>query len=161
MLYVNTNFATDHCVSKITWMIESCEVRVNLNYSTEVRFTLIYSKVARDKVNQIAHVRKARGSLGTKNMAAEMMSFGYWKSVYFQRWLEYSSAFEVLNARGKLKLGKKMLDYIINQSCDEKRVVDVVHVGHQLTGMENWLNWRHLEHTETTPLLRHEIQVQL
>ena len=30
-----------------------------------------------------------------------------------------------------------MLDYIINQSCDEKRVVDVVHVGHQLTGMEN------------------------
>ena len=22
-----------------------------------------------------------------------------------------------------------MLDYIINQSCDEKRVVDVVHVG--------------------------------
>ena len=121
----------------------------------------IGSKVARDKVNQIAHVRKARGSLGTKNMAAEMMSFGYWKSVYFQRWLEYSSAFEVLNARGKLKLGKKMLDYIINQSCDEKRVVDVVHVGHQLTGMENWLNWRHLEHTETTPLLRHEIQVQL
>ena len=159
MLYVNTNFATDHCVSKITWMIESCEVRVNLK-----KFVLhlsIGSKVARDKVNQIAHVQKARGSLGTKNMAAEMMSFGYWKSVYFQRWSEYSSAFEVLNARGKLKLGKKMLDYIINQSCDEKRVVDVVHVGHQLTGMENWLNWRHLEHTETTPLLRHEIQVQL
>ena len=43
----------------------------------------------------------------------------------------------MFNARGKLKLGKKMLDYIINQSCDEKRVVDVVHVGHQLTGMEN------------------------
>ena len=43
----------------------------------------------------------------------------------------------MLNARGKLKLGKKMLDYIINQSCDEKRVVDVVHVGHQFTGMEN------------------------
>ena len=43
----------------------------------------------------------------------------------------------MLNARGKLKLGKKMLDYIINQSCHEKRVVDVVHVGHQLTGMEN------------------------
>ena len=38
--------------------------------------------------------------------------------------------FEVLNARGKLKLGKKMLDYIINQSGDEKRVVDVVHVEH-------------------------------
>ena len=29
-----------------------------------------------------------------------------------------------------------MLDYIINQSCDEKRVVDVVHVG-QLKGTEN------------------------
>ena len=25
-----------------------------------------------------------------------------------------------------------MLDYIINQSCDEKRVVDVVHVGQSL-----------------------------
>ena len=44
--------------------------------------------------------------------------------------MEYSSAFEVLNTRGKLKLGRKMLDYIINQSCDEKRVVDVAHVGH-------------------------------
>ena len=32
----------------------ACEVRVNLNY---------------DKVNQIAHVRKARGSLEAKNMA--------------------------------------------------------------------------------------------
>ena len=46
------------------------------------------------------------------------------KSGYFQRCLEYSSAFEVLNTRGKLKLGRK------NQSCDEKRVVDVAHVGH-------------------------------
>ena len=26
------------------------------------------------------------------------------------------------------KLWKKMLDYIMNQICDEKRVVDVVHV---------------------------------
>ena len=61
MLYVNTNFAIDHFVSKITWIIESQShentlllVRVNLNY---------------DKVNQIAHVRKARGSLEAKNMA--------------------------------------------------------------------------------------------
>ena len=30
-----------------------------------------------------------------------------------------------------------MLDYIINRSCDEKRVVDVVHFGHQLKGTEN------------------------
>ena len=36
----------------------------------------------------------------------------------------------MLNAMGKLKLGKKMLDYITNQSCDEKRVVDLGHVGH-------------------------------
>ena len=44
----------------------------------------------------------------------------------------------MLNARGKLKLGKKMLDYIINPSYEEKRVVDVVHVVHlQLTGTEN------------------------
>ena len=28
------------------------------------------SKAAREKVNQIAHVRKSRGSLGTKNMTA-------------------------------------------------------------------------------------------
>ena len=59
MLYVNTNFAIDHFVSKITWIIESqshenTQLLVNLNY---------------DKVNQIAHVRKARGSLEAKNMA--------------------------------------------------------------------------------------------
>ena len=34
---------------------------LNMNYS---------AKAARDKVNQTAHVRKTRGSLGTKNMAA-------------------------------------------------------------------------------------------
>ena len=50
----------------------ACEVRVNLNHSTEVHSHLsIGSKAARDKVNQIAHVRKSRGSLGTTNMAAE------------------------------------------------------------------------------------------
>ena len=43
---------------------------MNLNYSMDVHFTFsIGSKATRDKVNQIAHVRKARGSLGTKNMA--------------------------------------------------------------------------------------------
>ena len=41
----------------------------------------------------------------------------------------------MLNARGKLNIvffsceRKIMLDYIINQSCDETRVVDVVQVG--------------------------------
>ena len=39
----------------------------------------------------------------------------------------------MLNARDKLNIvflsceRKKMLDYIINQICDEKRVVDIVH----------------------------------
>ena len=48
MLYVNTNFAIDHFVLKITWItvlqkyFVACEVRVNLNYSTEVHFTLFY-----------------------------------------------------------------------------------------------------------------------
>ena len=65
MLYVNTNFAIDHFVSKITWItvlrkyFVACEVRVNLNYSTmdnrktiihdstEVHFTLFYNLVPR------------------------------------------------------------------------------------------------------------------
>ena len=33
-----------------------------------------------------------------------------------------------VNLKLFFKLWKKMLDYIINQICDEKRVVDVVHV---------------------------------
>ena len=43
----------------------ACEVRVNLNYSTEriLQFS-IGSKAARDIVNQIAHVLKSRGSMG-------------------------------------------------------------------------------------------------
>ena len=32
-----------------------------------------------------------------------------------------------------------MLDYIINESCDEKRVVDVVHVGQAQRYTENGL----------------------
>ena len=39
----------------------ACEVPVNLNFG---------SKAARDKVHQIAHVRKSRGSLGTTNISA-------------------------------------------------------------------------------------------
>ena len=51
-----------------------------------------------------------------------------------------------------------MLDYTINQSCGEKkRVVDVVHVGQaQRYGKLIELK-THLEHTKTTPLLKHEI----
>ena len=42
-----------------------------------------------------------------------------------------------------------MLDYIINQSCDEKRVVDVVHVGQaQRYGkrIEMKTPWTHQDH---------------
>ena len=84
MLFVK-NFAVDHCLSKITWVLlkdslsiypkvtkifclhrcVACEVRVNLNYSTELHFTIsIGWKATRDIVNQIAHVLKSRGSLG-------------------------------------------------------------------------------------------------
>ena len=65
----------------------------------------IGSKAARDKVNQIAHVRKSRGSLGTciwrLNEINVLRRLGR-KRGYFQRWFKYSNAFEVLNARGKL-----------------------------------------------------------
>ena len=42
-------------------------------YSIQQKFIShlsIGSKAARDKVNEIAHMRKSRGSLGTTNMAA-------------------------------------------------------------------------------------------
>ena len=49
---------------------------MNLNYSTEGHFTLfIGSKVARDKINQIAH-KKARGSLGI-NLVSEAANLLY------------------------------------------------------------------------------------
>ena len=80
MLYVTTNFAIDHFVSKITWIIESQSyentmlfVKSAWIWTIQRTFILRFSiawKAARDKVNQIAHVQKARGNLGTKNMAA-------------------------------------------------------------------------------------------
>ena len=45
----------------------------DLQYMSKNHMNAIYtdgSKAAREKVNQIAHVRKSRGSLGTKNMTA-------------------------------------------------------------------------------------------
>ena len=74
MLYVNTNFAIDHFVLKITWItvlrkyFVACEVRVNLNYSTEVRFTLFYwfkSRTWQSNSNR-ACAKGTRGSLGNK-----------------------------------------------------------------------------------------------
>ena len=78
---LETCFAIDHSVSKITWMIERQSYENTLSlvksawiWTIQRKFVLHLSiglKVARDKVNQIAHVWKARGSLGTKNMAAD------------------------------------------------------------------------------------------
>ena len=47
------------------------------------------------------------------------------------------------------ELWKKMLDYIMNQICDEKRVVDVVHVEQaQRYGklIEQKTPWTHQDH---------------
>ena len=63
----------------------ACEVRVN-GRTDERTFTLhfsIGSKASRDKVNQIAHVRKARGSLGTKKMAANRERAVCERAVFF------------------------------------------------------------------------------
>ena len=49
-----------------------------------------------------------------------------------------------------------MLDYIINQSCDDKRVVDVVHVG-QAQRYGKLIDLTEDTLNTTRPLLRHEI----
>ena len=79
----------------------ACEVRVNLNYSTEVHFTLVYlfkNRTWQSKPNMAAN-RERASALGRK-------------SGYFQRWFKYSKAFEVLNAGGKLN--------IVFWSCERK-----------------------------------------
>ena len=45
-------------------------IHPNTNFAIHYFVENIGSKAPRDKENQIAHVRKSRGSLGTKNMAA-------------------------------------------------------------------------------------------
>ena len=56
------------------------------------------------------------------------------KSGYFKRWLEYSNEFEALKASEKLNIvllsWERTCWTTLIQSCDEKRVVDVFHVGH-------------------------------
>ena len=79
ILHVNTNFAIDHFVPKITWIIERQSYENTLSlvksawiWTIQRKFISHLSigpKAARDKVNQIAHVRKSRGSLGTTNTA--------------------------------------------------------------------------------------------
>ena len=70
MLYVKTNFAIDHFVSKTTWIIERQPyentlllVKSTWIWTIQRKFIshfFIGSKAARDKVNQITHVPKAR-----------------------------------------------------------------------------------------------------
>ena len=69
---MNTNLAIDHIVSKITWIIErqSCEntVCVNLNYSTEVHFALVYW--FKSRTGQCNSNRVCAKVTGITNMAA-------------------------------------------------------------------------------------------
>ena len=55
-----------------------------------------------------------------------------------------------VNLKLFFKLWKKMLDYIMNQICDEKRVVDVVHVEQAQRYGKYWT-----EDTLNTPRPRH------
>ena len=96
MLYVK-NFAIDHCISKITWVFlkdslsiypkvtkifclqccVACEVRVNLNYSTELHFTIFYwfkSRTWHRKSNRACAkiTGKPREAWETTNMAANL-----------------------------------------------------------------------------------------
>ena len=157
MLYVNL---------KITWIIErqSYENALSLVKSAwiwtiQLKFIShfsIGSKAARDKVNQIAHVRKSRGSLGlqTWRLIENVLRRLSRKSGYFQCWLIYSNAFVVLNARGKLN--------IVFLSCERKcwttlfkvvtkNVLWTLFMLDKLSGTENWLNWS----TLNSPRPRH------
>ena len=129
MLYVK-NFAIDHFLSKITCVLlkdslsiypkvtklfslqrcVACEVRVNLNYSTELHFTIFYwfkSRTWHCKSNRTC--AKITGKPGKQQTWRLILRWRKCtrlsrKSGYFQHWLEYSSAFEVLEARGKLNI---------------------------------------------------------
>ena len=129
MFYVK-NFAIDHCLSKITWVLlkdslsiypkvtkifclhrcVACEVRVNLNYSTELHFTIFYwlkSRTWHCKSNRAC--AKITGKPGKQQTWRLILRWRKCtrlsrKSGYFQHWLEYSSAFEVLEAREKLNI---------------------------------------------------------
>ena len=159
MLCVNTNFAIDHFVLKITWITERQSYENTLSlvksawiWTIQRKFIShfsIGSKAACDKVNQIVHVQKSRGSLGTTNMAANQE-----RAWAFRLKERLFSAFGVLIARGKLN--------IVFLSCERKcwtalfkvatkNVLWMLFMFDKLTGTENWLNWRHLEHTKTTP----------
>ena len=63
------------------------------------------------------------------------------KSGYFKRWLEYSNEYGKLNI--VLLSWKRTCWTSLIPSCDEKRVVDVVHVGH-------WAQVRKTDRTKDT-----------
>ena len=130
MLYVK-NFAIDHFLSKITCVLlkdslsiypkvtklfslqrcVACEVRrVNLNYSTELHFTIFYwfkSPTWHCKSNRAC--AKITGKPGKQQTWRLVLRWRKCtrlsrKSGYVQHWLEYSSVFEVLEAREKLNI---------------------------------------------------------
>ena len=95
-------FCLHHCVT--------CEVRVNLNYSTELHFTIFYRLKS-----HTWHCKSNRACAKTTGKPGKQQTWRLilrWrkctrlsrKSGYFQHWLEYSSAFEVLEAREKLNI---------------------------------------------------------
>ena len=95
-------FCSHRCVA--------CEVRVNLNYSTELHFTIFYwfkSPTWHRKSNRAC--AKITGKPGKQQTWRLILRWRKCtrlsrKSGYFQHWLEYSSAFEVLEAREKLNI---------------------------------------------------------
>ena len=88
----------------------ACEVRVNLNYWTELHFTIFYwfkSRTWQCKSN--CACAKITGKPGKQQTWRLILRWRKCtrlsrKSGYFQHWLEYSSAFEVLEAREKLNI---------------------------------------------------------
>ena len=187
MLFVK-NFAIDHCLSKITWVLlkdslsiypkvtkifrlhrcVACEVRVNLNYSTELHFTIFYwlkSRTWHCKSNRAC--AKITGKPGKQQTWRLILRWRKCtrlsrKSGYFQHWLEYSSAFEVLEAREKLNIVPSSWETFENlrkcwPSLHESKLRLNTCCGRCScwisSGTESWLNQRQLEQTKSMPVV--------
>ena len=189
MLFVK-NFAIDHCLSKITWVLlkdslsiypkvtkifclhrcVACEVRVNLNYSTELHFTIFYwlkSRTWHCKSN--CACAKITGKPGKQQTWRLILRWRKCtrlsrKSGYFQHWLEYSSVFEVLEAREKLNIVPSSWETFENlRKCwpslhaHESKLRLNTCCGRCScwisSGTESWLNQRQLEQTKSMPVV--------
>ena len=88
----------------------ACEVRVNLNYSTELHFTIFYWFKSRMwQCKSKCACAKITGKPGKQQTWRLILRWRKCtrlnrKSGYCQHWLEYSSACEVLEAREKLNI---------------------------------------------------------